>query len=298
MHRRLPPLNAVKAFEATGRRGSLTLAASELGVTHGAISRQIRILESWLGASLFARDGRGVALTAEGQQFLIETTRVLDDLARASEQLAGRDAREVLRISAPQTFTMRWLIPRLPRFTSQHPDIEIRLSASIEPLETLCEHFDLAIRRGHLGETSTAFLSETCLPVASPDLLAKRPVGQVADLAAHTLLHAESVASLWALWLREAGMPDLAGAAQLRFEPLYHSLQAAIDGVGIAMGPSALVAADVAAGRLTPLFPQLALRMEDFHVVISRTCHSVRHARLFQTWLLQEGQSSGSQAPA
>ncbi|MGE6742087.1 LysR substrate-binding domain-containing protein [Allorhizobium pseudoryzae] len=298
MHRRLPPLNAIKAFEAAGRRGSLTLAASELGVTHGAISRQIRILEDWLGASLFLRDGRGVALTAQGQQFLLETTRLLDDLARASQKLTGSDAREVLRINAPQTFTMRWLIPRLPRFAALHPEVEIRLAASIDPLERLGDHFDLAIRRGNLGKTSTAFLSETCLPVASPGLLAQRPVTCLSDLAGHTLLHAESIAGLWALWLDQAGAPNIVGAAQLRFEPLYHSLQAALDGVGIAMGPSALVAADVASGRLIPLFPELALVMEDFHMVISQNCHSVRHARLFQSWLLDNGTSTSAEGLA
>lgn len=291
MRRSLPPLNAVKAFESAGRHVSLTAAASELGVTHGAISRQIRILEDWFGVRLLARDGRGVSLTAEGQRFLAEASRLLDGLAAASDGLMGESGRKLLRISASQTFTMRWLIPRLPAFAAAHPDIEVRLTASIEPIDKLDELFDIAIRRGRIGATSTPFLSETCLPVASPKLIEVRPVRQVQDLSAHTLLHAESVAALWPRWLEQAGFPNLEAKAQLRFDPLYHSLQAALDGAGIAMGPSALVEADVAAGRLVALFPELPLAMDDFHVFLSPACHSSRHARLFQRWLIDQGRS-------
>lgn len=296
MHRSLPPLNAVKAFESAGRHISLTAAASELGVTHGAISRQIRILEDWFGVRLLVKDGRGVSLTAEGQSFLAEATRLLDGLAAAGDRLLGENGRKLLRISASQTFTMRWLIPRLPAFTSAHPDIEVRLSASIDPIDKLDGLFDIAIRRGPIGATSTPFLSESCLPVASPKLLEALPVHRVQDLSAHTLLHAESVAHLWPRWLEQAGFPGLETRAQLRFDPLYHSLQAALDGAGIAMGPGALVAADVAAGRLVALFPELPLAMEDFHVFLSPACHSSRHARLFLRWLIDEGRSSGSGA--
>jgi LysR family transcriptional regulator, glycine cleavage system transcriptional activator len=291
MRRSLPPLNAVKAFECAGRHQSLTDAASELGVTHGAISRQIKILEDWLGVRLLVKEGRGVVLTAEGQRFLGETTRLLDGLATASEQLSGSQNRRVLRINAPQTFTMRWLIPRLPDFTARHPEIEVRLAASILPLDKVSDHYDVAIRRGSLGAASTAFLSETCLPVASPQLLSSMPVHQVQDLKNHTLLHAESVPDLWQRWLQRAGHADLSGRAQLRFEPLYHSIQAAVDGAGIAMGPSALVAADVAAGRLVQLFPDMALPMDDFHVLVAPDNNNFRHAKAFERWLITQGEA-------
>ncbi len=133
MRRHLPPLNAVKAFEAAGRNGSLSHAAAELGVTHGAISRQIKILEQWLGARLLVKSGRGISLTVQGREFLLDTIRILDELALASDRLAGSQRREILRINASQTFALRWLIPRLPRFTAAHPQIEIRLGASIDP---------------------------------------------------------------------------------------------------------------------------------------------------------------------
>lgn len=291
MRRSLPPLNAVKAFECAGRHVSLTAAATELGVTHGAISRQIGILEDWFGVRLLAKDGRGVSLTAEGQRFLMKATRLLDGLAAASDSLLGADGRKLLRINASQTFTMRWLIPRLPAFAEAQPDIEVRLSASIDPIDKVDELFDIAIRRSAIGATSTPFLSETCLPVISPKLLQARPVHQVSDLTAHTLLHAESVAQLWPRWLENAGFPGLEGKAQLRFDPLYHSLQAALDGAGIAMGPSALVAADVAAGHLVALFPHLSLAMDDFHVFLAPACRSSHHAKLFLRWLIDEGRS-------
>jgi LysR family glycine cleavage system transcriptional activator len=228
-------------------------------------------------------------LTKEGRQFLAEVTTLLDGLASACEHLTVQSGRKLLRVNAPQTFTMRWLIPRLPSFTLAHPDIEVRLAASIAPIEKVSDHYDVAVRRGPLGAGSTPFLAETCVPVASPQLLNSIPVNQVADLNAHTLLHAESVPSLWQRWLDKAGHPSLSGKAQLRFDPLYHSLQAALDGVGIAMGPSALVEAEVAAGRLVPIFPDLALLMDDFHVLVTPVSSQLRYAKLFQRWLVSEG---------
>jgi len=293
MPRSLPPLNAVKAFECAGRHRSLSAAAVELGVTHGAISRQVKILESWMGARLFAKEGRGVVLTADGRQFLKDATKLLDGIVVASERLSGRGKSKVLRINAPQTFTMRWLIPRLPAFTAANPGIEIRLSASIEPIEKINDHFDLAIRRGAMGTSSKPFLAETCVPVANRRLLDAMPVNQIVDLGAHTLLHAESAALLWPRWLEKAGHPHLNGKAQLRFEPLYHSLQAAIDGAGVAIGPSALVAADIAAGRLVSLFPQLPMAMDDFHVLIP-DADATLPTKLFQRWLVTEGRLSNS----
>ncbi|MDO1582526.1 LysR substrate-binding domain-containing protein [Rhizobium oryzicola] len=294
MRTSLPPLNAVKAFEASGRLCSLTLAASELGVTHGALSRQIKILEDWLGVRLFVREGRGISLTSEGRQFLKEATKALDKLSRAGEALAGQNERRVLRVSASQTFTMRWLIQRLPSFSTAHPDIEVRLSASILPPDQLTERFDLAIRRGMIGRygESVPFLRETCVPVASPALLARQPVHSFSDLQEHVLIHAQSVADLWPRWLRSVGMPEIEGRSQLRFDPLYHSLQAALDGVGIAMGPSALVAEDVRQGRLVQLFADHPLAMDDFHVLIADQPQSLRHARTFRDWLLSEGADS------
>ena len=289
MGRRLPPLNAVKAFECAGRVGSLSAAAVELGVTHGAISRQVAILEDWLGLRLFAKDGRGLALTTEGQRFLSEATKLLDGIAAASEDMSRSDGMRLLRVNAPQTFTMRWLIPRLPNFAALHPKIEVRLSASIMPVETMMDPFDIAIRRGPIGATSSPFLAESCVPVASPSLLADRPVRQVRDLDAHTLLHAESVLHLWPDWLKLVGCSDMSGRSQLRFEPLYHSLQAAIDGVGIAMGPSALVAGDVAAGRLVALFSDYPLAMEDFHVSVTPGRDIGRCRSAFRAWIQKVG---------
>lgn len=289
MRRNLPPLNSIKTFECAGRLGSQSGAAIELGVTHGAVSRQIDILEKWLGVRLFTKNGRGVALTTEGRQLLGEATKLMDGLSAATENLTKRHGPVLLRVNAPQTFAMRWLIPRLPAFSALHPEVEVRLSASIAPVETIADPFDIAIRRGSIRAASTPFLTETCVPVASPSLLARHPVREVRDFESHTILHAESVAHLWSDWLKLAGYPDLRGRAQLRFEPLYHSLQAAIDGVGIAMGPSALVAADVAAGRLVRLFPATSLAMTDFHLLTVPGRDPGRRRQAFRRWIENEG---------
>jgi LysR family glycine cleavage system transcriptional activator len=189
---------------------------------------------------------------------------------------------------------MRWLIARLPSFSAAHPDIEVRLSASIQPTDQVTERFDVAIRRGAIGSEgkSTPFLAETCVPVASPALLEKAPVASLLDLRGHVLIHAQSVPDLWPHWLESVGYRDLQGRAQLRFDPLYHSLQAALDGLGIAMGPSELVADDVAQGRLVRLFPDQAIAMEDFHVLIDEHPQWLRHARLFRDWLITAGKKT------
>ncbi len=293
MYRRLPPLNAVKTFEAAARLQNFTAAAAELGVTHGAVSRQIQILEQWLGGPLFLRSNRKVVLTADGQTYLLEAGAILDRLALATGRLVGQSGMTVLRVNASQTFTMRWLIPRLSAFAREHPNIEVRLTATNTPVDTIVEPFDVVIRRGPMQRsdfTSTAFLRETCLPVMSPKLFDQLAVSDLADLQRHTLLHAESLSALWPSWLDAAGVPDLRPSRELRFEHLYYALQAAIDGVGIAMGPSALVADDVRMGRLMAPIPNPMLTLGEFHILPPRRAKGHEGAHAFRDWLLRSDQ--------
>src|SRR5262245_55256743 len=237
--RTLPPLNAVRAFEAAARLGSFKEAAMELGVTHGAISQQVRLLEDWLGApALFWRSTRRITLTPSGTALLEEIGPALGRISSAVQRhraTRGEVPAAVLRVNALATFSMRWLLPRLSRFREARPDIEVRLTTSNDPLDALADAFDVVIRGGpdsFHGFTSRLFLSERRLPVCSPALVAKLPLKAISDLAQHTLLNVTSMPRLWHDWLAQAGQPRVTPAATLTFDHFFLTIQAAIDGLG------------------------------------------------------------------
>jgi LysR family transcriptional regulator, glycine cleavage system transcriptional activator len=295
--RRLPPLNALRAFEAAARLGSFKDAAAELGVTHGAISRHIQLLEDWLGPpALFRRLSRRVELTPTGAALLAETGPALDRLANAADKHHARDGKAppaILRVNALATFTLRWLLPRLAQFRERHPEIEVGVSTSNQPVDALEESYDLVIRGGpdtFYGFTCRAFLAERRLPVCSPALLARSPLNEIADLGQHTLLHLSTLPRVWSDWLTVAGMGDLAPAASLTFDHFYLTLQAALDGLGIAMGPTALIAGDLKAGRLVAPFPGISVPARTYHVYQPEKRIGDPAAEVFCRWLEEAAQ--------
>ena len=288
MHRRLPPLNAVKAFEAAGRHESFTRAAAELRVTHGAVSRHVQALEAWLGAPLFERHNRRVVLTEAGRGYLAEIGAALDRVALASARQIERGRARVLRVNALATFTLRWLIPRLSAFQRANPAIEVRLTTSNVPLAHLVEPFDVAIRGGpdaYPGLVASGFLPERRIPVCSSALLQRLPLQAPADLARHTLLHAATLPEVWPHWLQAAGVPNLRPQRSVTLEHFYLTLQAALDGLGVAMGPERLIADDVAAGRLTLPFAGPALPARSYHTYVPEARADDPAVRAFCDWL-------------
>jgi LysR family glycine cleavage system transcriptional activator len=290
--RHLPPLNAIRAFEAAARHGSFKEAADELGVTHGAISRQIRLLEDWLGAPpLFRRMNRRVVLMPAGVALLAEAAPALDRLAAAVRHHKGRNgdrSTTTLRVNALATFSLRWLLPRLDSFRAAHPDIEVRLTTSNEPLDALAEPFDVVIRGGpdmFHGFTERKLFDEYRLPVCSPGLLKRLPLAEVADLEQHTLLHVTTMPRLWLDWLTVAGNPNLVPAASLTLDHFYLTVQAAVDGLGVAMGPSALIADDLAASRLVAPFPRVSLPARGYYAYLPRTALADAAATAFCDWV-------------
>lgn len=262
--RPLPPLNAVRAFEAAARRSSFKDAAAELGVTHGAVSRQIRLLEQWLGPpALFRRLSHGVALTTEGRALLAEIQPALERIARAAAAHGGRPSGTVvLRVHALATFSLRWLVPKLGQLREAHPDIEIELTTGSEPVDGLAGDYDLIIRGGpdaFHGFEARPLLPESRLPACSPALLRRQPLDEVGDLARHTLLQVASLPRLWRDWLAKAGHGSLEPVATLMLDHFYLSIQAALDGLGVAMAPSTLIEDDLRAGRLVTPFPDITL---------------------------------------
>jgi len=293
MARRLPPLNSLRAFEAAARLGSFTLAADELCVTHGAISRHVQQLESWLNKALFERFNRRVLLTADGERYLAEVSASFDRIAQATQQqLGGRQPlgqppQQMLRINAQATFALRWLVPRLSRFQARYPDIEVRLTTSNEAIEKVREDVDLFIRGGpkHLpGYVSKPFLSEVRRPVCSPKLSSGKPM-LPADLKHHTLLHSATYPGIWAEWLTLCGEPNLVPKSTVTLEHFFMTLQAAIDGVGMAMAPTALVADDIAEGRLVFPFAQPHLPPWHYFTYVPEARQHDPAPIAFCTWL-------------
>ncbi len=288
MHRRLPPLNALKAFEAAGRHGSFTRAAEELRVTHGAVSRHVQTLEAWLGLVLFERHNRRVVLTEAGRTYLPEIGAALDRIALATARQKERGQADVLHVNALATFTLRWLIPRLSAFQRAHPAVEIRLTTSNVPLAQIIEPFDVAIRGGpdaRPGFVGREFLTERRIPVCSPRLLQRGPLSKPADLAGHTLLHAATLPDVWPHWLQAAGVANLTPQASVTLEHFYLTLQAALDGLGVAMGPDRLVADDVSAGRLMMPFADPALPARSYHTYVPEAGADRPAVQAFCDWL-------------
>jgi LysR family glycine cleavage system transcriptional activator len=291
----LPSLNALRAFEAAGRLGSFKEAAAELHVTHGAISQQVRLLEAWLGASLFERHNRRVVLTSAARAYLAEIGPLFDQLAQATARYGvSAKVSRTLTVDAPATFTLRWLVPRLEKFRVRHPDVEVRIETSNEPVERLKDAHDIVIRGGpdtFYGYTMRPFLEESRLPVCSPALLRRLLLRTPEDLRRHTLLHTSSLPRVWPDWLAQVGQSALTPAAVLTFDHFYLTLQAAVDGMGVAMGPTALVADDLAAGRLVAPFAGPRLPSRSYCTYIADEKAGDDLIVLFRSWLEHEGQA-------
>ena len=295
--RRLPPLNAIRAFEAAARHASFKRAASELNVTHGAISHQVSLLENWLKLPLFRRLNRQVVLTEEGRALLSDVTPALDRISLAVAALARERHAVIITINAPPTFTMRWLIPRLPGFLQMHPGIEVRLSASIAPVDFSGNNYDIAIRRGAetpAGLHDHVFLKEMLLPVCSPALIARGPLTAPADLSQHVLIHTGTSPTIWPEWLETVHVRGLRTAGSLRFDELFFSLEAAANGLGIAIAPAALVAEDVAAGRLVFPFATPFRQGHDYRILYAPLPEKTAGITTFLNWALQQGAASAA----
>jgi LysR family transcriptional regulator, glycine cleavage system transcriptional activator len=288
MRKRFPPLNSLRAFEAAARLGNFSQAADELGVTHGAISRQVQLLEEWLGTSLFRRMNRGVMLTDAGRGYWSEVGAALDRIAVATAHQIERGKVRRLQVSASATLTLRWLIPRLASFYRENPGLEVRLTTSNEPVSTIDPSYDLFIRRGSSvvnGYSSSLFLSEYRIPVCSPKLLARQPLHRPDDLRETTLVHSSSRPTAWAEWLAAAGSPDVQPGHALFLEHNYQALQAAVDGLGVTIASSALIVDEVADERLAIPFATPKLPGEGYYAYVAEGKIHDRQIAAFCDWL-------------
>jgi len=287
MSAHLPPLHAVRAFVAAARHLSFTRAAAELHVTHGAVSRQIRGLEAHLGVALFERRVRQVALTPEGLAFYGEASAALAQIGAAAASLMARAPVRAVRINVRPSFAVRWLIPRLPAFVARHPGIEPQVVTTTAAPAKAAERYDVAIRRGVQGWPPGVqvrpFLQDEALVVGAPALLRDAAPRTPADLAPRVLLSARSRKSDWDDWLRAAGMPRLRPAGRLQFDHLHLVLQAAVDGLGLAVAPRSLLSHDLEQGRLISPLPQWRLPLERYYYCLDPGAGP--EAQFFARWL-------------
>ncbi len=297
MTRRLPPLNALRAFEAAGRHLSITKAAEELHVTPSAVSHQVKALEDYLGVQLFRRFNRSLLLTDAGQLCLPGVGDGFDLLVASMARLESRDRSGVLTVSVVPSLASKWLVPRLERFTEHFPDIDVRISASMELVDFHRDQVDIALRFG-LGNYPDLLVDklfgECAVPLCSPTLMAgKHPLRTPEDLRHHALLHDDSIsfdptAPDWRAWLKAAGVGDVDASRGSHFSNAELALQSAIEDAGVVLGRYSLAANDLASGRLVMPF-ELSLPMTPaYYVVLPEATAKRPKVAAFRDWLLKE----------
>ena len=291
----LPPLSALRLFEAASRHLSFKAAAEELHRSPSAVSHAIRALEEQLGVALFRRDPRGLTLTEAGTAYLPAVRSALDQLTAATAALPGRinaaPSQRRLALSVAPSFGLRWLIPRLPAFAAKHPEIAVTVDTDHRPVDFRRDGVDLAIRMGRgdwPGLSAASLVGETLVPVAAPELV--RTIRRPEDLARQTLLQVTSVSEDWAAWAELAGLDpaklDLAGGP--RFDNIDMALKAAAAGLGIAIGRRPLIDADLQSERLAMLLGPPRTATTAYWLTGGRESLARPAAGRFRDWICAE----------
>lgn len=294
--RRLPPLNALRAFEAAARHLNFSRAADELSVTPGAVSQQIQNLEDYVGAALFKRTPKGLLLTDAAQTALPALREAFDRLAEAASLLTAAVDGRRLTLTAPPSFAAKWLVPRLGLFERQHPQVDVWLSAGIELVDLTAGEVDVAIRYGagrYPGLEVRRLMSETVIPVVSPELRAENPLVGPQDLAHHVLLHdgspdLDDSCPDWSMWLAARGLKSVDGMRGPRFNQSSLVIEAAANGRGVALAKRTLAQADLEAGRLVaPL--QIATAVDfAYYLVHPKAKGRLPQVKAFSSWIEAE----------
>jgi LysR family glycine cleavage system transcriptional activator len=290
MKRSLPPLNGLRAFEAAARHMSFTDAAEELSVTQAAISHQVRGLEQRLGLKLFVRRNRSLLLSEAGQAYLPSVRAAFDQLNEATEKLLQKDKGGNLTVTTTSSFAVKWLVPRLGGFQRSHPEIDVRVSTGTSLVDFSREDVDIGIRYGR-GQwpnlLAERLVSEDVMPVCAPSLL-KGPNGlkKPADLRRFNLLHIGSFPDDWQVWLTAAGVKGVDSSRGVSFDFALAAYQAAMDGLGVALGRNPLVEPDLKAGRL--VVPFEFKRSSDFAYYLVYPPEAIRRRKIkaFRDWIV------------
>jgi LysR family transcriptional regulator, glycine cleavage system transcriptional activator len=305
MAQRLPPLNSLRAFAVAARHLSFTKAAAELNVTPAAVSQQVRILEDFIGTALFRRHNRSLLLTDAGQACLPGLIEGFEKLAEAMGRIGTAGRTGVLTVSVAPSFAAKWLVPRLDSFREAHPEIDVRVSASVQLVDFAREDVDIAIRYGggkYPGLDVQHLLPESVQVVCSPQLLeGEHPLKSPTALRVHTLLHDDNpeqdpTCPDWRMWLKAAGIGDVDWTRGPRFNQSSLVLEAAISGRGVALAKSTLAKADLAAGRLVNPFGGRFPVEFAYHVVVPPAKSKLPKVLMFREWLMAEAKATEAAA--
>lgn len=301
MQHRLPPLPAVRAFEAAARHGGFQSAAAELHVSAGAVAHQVKQLESWLGVALFQRLPRGVALTPAGRQYAQALQPLLAGLAEVSEAVRLRGDERVVTVTSVPSLVFRWLMPRLGRLREEVPEVDMRVLASLHPADFVREGVDVALRLGtgpYPGLRADPLIEECFSAVCSPDYRDRAPaIREPADLLGHPLLHDEVEMRIpeeinWQRWLRHFGV-TYRGGTRPSFSHTYLTLEAAVNGQGVALAAECYIAEDIARGRLVRVLPHRLTGPYRFHLLRLPEAEARPAVRAFCDWIRKEAQEAG-----
>lgn len=297
MKRRLPSLNALRAFEAAARHLSFTRAADELSVTQAAISHQIKGLEEQIGMPLFQRRNRNLILTNAGQSLLPDMTEAFDCMNAALAKIKRQDEAGVLTVSTMDSLAATWLMPRLAKFRAKHDDIDVRLATSDVIVDYERDGIDIGIRYGlgsWPGLIAEKLMPEQIFPVCAPELLHKNGgLLEPQDLRGHTLIH-DDMPEDWNMWLRVAGVADIDPTRGPGYSHSNLVMQAAINGEGVALGRDLLVADALLAGVLVKPFDLALTASYSYYVTRTELGADRPKVRLFYEWLLGEARETAS----
>jgi len=295
--RRLPPLNALRAFEAAARHLSFTKAAEELFVTQAAVSHQVKALEEHLGMALFRRLNRRLMLTDAGQAYLPPLRDAFDGIERATRRLSRQESNNVIRLTTMASFGSRWLVPRLSRFRASHPEYDVLVSIADQVVDLENDGFDIGIRYGrgnYPGYRVIHLMDDDFFVVCSPKLLeGPHPLKQPADLRHHTLLHDDVSRSAhqdqtWRAWLMAAGVSDIDPDRGPGFSDSHLVIQAAVDGMGVALGRRTLVSLDLQEGRLVRPFGDSSRTDFGYYIALPHSKADLPKLKLFCEWVIEE----------
>jgi LysR family glycine cleavage system transcriptional activator len=298
MPRRLPPLNALNAFEAAARHESFTRAAEELCVTQGAVSHQVKALEAELGLKLFNRERQRLVITEAGQAYLAVVRDAFDRIASGTERLLQRQNGGALTVSTSPNFAAKWLVHRLGRFADAHPEIDLRVNASRHHIDFAREDVDLAIRHGNAGTSGlhvTRLCAEEVFPACSPKLLtARKPLRGPSDLGRFTLLHVADRQG-WSQWLDFAGVKGVDTSRGPVLNEASMAIDAALDGQGVVLARTALAAWDLIGGRLVRPFSIVMPAPYAYWIVCPKATAKLPKIVAFSDWLLAEAAEDSRQ---
>ncbi len=289
----LPSLHALLIFECAARYSNFSRAADELNLTQGAVSHQIRLLEEHLGFPLFNRIRRRVSLTGQGQLYMIEVRKILSELAETTHRVRALAGAPTVTLAVVPTFSTYWLMPRMPHFLRQHPDLTIIFRTRLASFDFRGEGIDAAIHNGEptwAGAAADYLMSEEILPVCSPRFRQEQGIETPQDLARVRLLHLSSRFSAWNDWFSRAGLPDKQ-ASQIRglaFDQYGIIARAAASGAGVALLPRFLVDAEVQLGELEVLFPEVEAARHSYYLAYPAGTTLSPMLEIFRTWLLEE----------